>query len=107
MLASINSQLSSVGGMAVLAVLVIAVWLLLSPRSLFVIRFREGTARVTRGKVASSFVSEVENILQRAGVSSATIRGDIHGANRDIKLRFSHAIPPPVRQQIRNAWQWG
>ena len=102
-----DSQLGSVFGIVILIVVGTSVWLLLSPRSLFVIRFREGTARVTRGKVASSFVSEVENILQRAGVSSATIRGEIHGANRDMKLRFSHAIPPPVRQQIRNAWRWG
>ena len=91
-----DSQLGSVFGIVILIVVGTSVWLLLSPRSLFVIRFREGTARVTRGKVASSFVSEVENILQRAGVSSATIRGEIHGANRDMKLRFSHAIPNPM-----------
>ncbi len=101
-----NPQLGSIGGFVVLALIGLGLWILLSPRSSFVIRTSAGKTWISRGKVSGSFVAEVEDILRRAGVEAATVRGDIYGTKRHIKLRFSRTIPPPVRQQIRNAWHW-
>jgi hypothetical protein len=72
------------------------------PRPVFVIRIEDGVPSVAQGKVTRAFLDEVGETCRRHGVRDGVVRGVARG--QFIALSFSGAMPPPLRQQIRNLW---
>lgn len=86
----------------VLAVVVVCVWMALRPTYAFLIAIENGAARVKKGKVASEFVSEVNQVCGQGSVARGWIGGV--GRGRRLRLAFSRSIPPACQQQLRNLW---
>ncbi|MBI3469026.1 MAG: DUF3634 family protein [Planctomycetes bacterium] len=83
--------------------LVLAVcWIAIRPRYTFVVRIKAGSPRVTRGKVAVTFLRRIAEVCERNRVQ----RGWVGGIQKErrIALAFSRHIPPDCRQQLRNEW---
>jgi hypothetical protein len=58
----------------------------------------KGKPALKRGKVRSALLSEIEQLAQSNGISTACIQAS--GKN---KLTF-HGIPPHLHQRLRNIW---
>jgi hypothetical protein len=86
----------------VAALVAAGAWVVLTPHRTFVIRVRAGAARATQGKVTAAFVEEVGRACGEAGVPDGWVGGVRRG--RRVWLTFSPAIPPPLRQRLRNLW---
>jgi hypothetical protein len=88
---------------AILGIVTILLWLILRPRSAFVVRIEEGVPRTVKGGVPQAFLDDLATVCRVEGL----VRGRVTGALRghSIVLAFSRRIPPPVQQQLRNAWQ--
>jgi hypothetical protein len=87
--------------LVVLAVVVVS-WQVTTRRRVFVIQIRKGVPFLKRGKVTQAFVVELADVLGRHGVRHGAIYG-VPKAGR-VALGFSRAIPPSVRQSLRNVW---
>jgi Protein of unknown function (DUF3634) len=89
--------------LAILAALALMLWLVLRRRYTFVVRIEGGTPRVTKGRVPRRFLDDITAVCR----AEALDRGRVYGVirSRSTTLTFSREIPPPVRQQLRNAWQ--
>ncbi len=72
------------------------------PRYAFVVRLERGEPRVASGEVTAAFLEEVREVCQQARQMSGWLGGVRQGHR--IKLTFSHGIPPPLRQRLRNVW---
>ena len=77
-----------------------AIWYAAQPRPKFVIRIRNGTAEVVRGKTTESMRKTVSDICRQNGVTSGKISGLAHG--KRIRLKCSKSIPAGCQQQLRN-----
>jgi len=77
-----------------------AIWYAAQPRPKFVIRIRNGSAEVVRGKTTESVRKAVSEVCRLNGVASGTIRGLTHG--KRIRLQCSQGIPLGCQQQLRN-----
>ena len=89
----------------VIALVVLVLWALWSvsrPRDAFVVRIASGVPRVARGTVTKAFVAEVGEVCRRHGVRNGAVRGVVK--DRRITLAFSAGISAPCRQQLRNLW---
>jgi Protein of unknown function (DUF3634) len=84
------------------ALFVGALWWLLQPRYVFVVRVHDGVPRVHRGLVTTAFLQELGRVCAEAGVSRGWIGGVRRG--RRPALAFSRNIPPPCQQRLRNLW---
>jgi hypothetical protein len=84
------------------AALVVISWLVLTNSRVWVIRLRNGTPVLVKGKIAPMVVSELGDVLQRHGVR----RGSLYGVKRrgTVALGFSPSIPQRCRQALRNVW---
>lgn len=89
---------------AVLGVIVAAGWSMVQPRYRFVIQIKDGSPRVSKGKVAQPFLTEVGEVCTQNGVRRGWVGGVQQGSL--VALRFSRSVPPPCRQQLRNAWMF-
>jgi hypothetical protein len=78
-------------------------WWILHPRPVFVVLIRNGTARVSRGKVPRAFLAEVSDECRRSGLSNGVVKGVRRGPR--LSLAFSRSIPEECRQRLRNVWQ--
>lgn len=80
----------------------IAWWQMIARQRVFVIRVRDRTPFVAKGKVSQAFVMELKDVLQRHAVGS----GLIYGVRRRgmVLLGFSLGIPTAARQALRNVW---
>jgi Protein of unknown function (DUF3634) len=88
---------------AVLVFLAVAyAWYLSAQARVWVIRIRDGTPVLVKGKIAQTVVADLGEVLQRHSVR----RGAIYGLNRRgrITLGFSRSIPQSCRQSLRNVW---
>ena len=77
-----------------------AVWYAAQPRPKFVIRIRNGTVEVVRGKATESVRKAVSDVCRENGVTSGKISGLAHG--KRIRLKCSRSIPAGCQQQLRN-----
>jgi Protein of unknown function (DUF3634) len=87
---------------AVVAALVIVSWVVTASSRVWVIRLRNGTPVLVKGRIAPMVVSELGEVLQRHGVR----RGALYGVRRrgTVALGFSPSIPQKCRQALRNVW---
>jgi hypothetical protein len=83
----------------VLVIVAAGVWSL-RPTVVFVIRFRQGTPRVVRGRLAETALRSIHEICRQNGVTTGEIRGLPVG--RRIRLTFSREFSPGCQQQLRN-----
>lgn len=90
--------------LAAVAIVVAAVawWQVGARGRVFVVRVRDRTPVVVKGKVSQAFVIELKDLLKRHGVR----RGSIYGVRRGraVLLSFSAGIPKSARQALRNVW---
>ena len=77
-----------------------AVWYAARPQPKFVIRIRNDTAEVVRGKMTESLRKAVADVCRENGVTSAKISGLAHG--KRIRLKCTRSIPNGCQQQLRN-----
>ncbi len=66
------------------------------------VRLAGGIPHVAKGTVTQAFLQEIAATCARHGVSRGAVRGVANG--RLIHLTFSHGVPGPCRQQLRNLW---
>ena len=88
--------------LVVVAFAAIVLWYALRPRYVFVIRIQGGVARNTHGRVALSFVTEVEDVCREHEIRSGWVAGVQRG--KRVTLAFSWSIPAATRQRLRNVW---
>lgn len=77
-----------------------AIWYFAQPRPRFVIRIRNGSVAVVRGKTTESVRKAVAEVCLQNGVMSGTVSGLTHG--KRIRLKCSRSIPAGCQQQLRN-----
>ena len=77
-----------------------AIWHVAQPQPKFVIRIRNGTAEVVRGKTTESVRKAISNVCRENGVTFGKISGLAHG--KRIRLKCSRTIPAGCQQQLRN-----
>jgi len=70
-------------------------------REVFRIRVQDGRVADVRGAVRADTVAELADVLERARVEQATLRG-VREAGRT-KLLVD-GVPPPVAQRLRNTY---
>ena len=82
--------------------MVVIAWAVTASSRIWVIRLRNGTPVLVKGKIAPMVVSELGEVLQRHGVR----RGSLYGVRRrgTVSLGFSPSIPQKSRQALRNVW---
>jgi hypothetical protein len=68
----------------------------------FLIVISRGVANVRAGKVTKRFADEVGAVVQEFGLGEATVWARRVGSM--VRLGFSSAVPPPLRQRLRNLW---
>ncbi len=86
---------------AVLAVLLVTWLLARRANELCVLRVEDGACHVASGRAPGRFVDEVDDIVRRAGVSTATLRIVVEsGSPRAVP---HPALPEIMQQQVRNA----
>jgi hypothetical protein len=78
------------------------IWYLLQPRYQFVVRIRDGQARVTRGKVTEAFLEDIRDACRDVQLRAGWVGGIRRG--KRIVLAFNRRMPLPLRQRLRNAW---
>lgn len=81
---------------------VLAVWVFGGPPAVFVIRIRDGSPVVTRGKVTEAFLRVIAEACRELAVSSGEVRGVQRG--KRVTLRFSASLPSGFCQRLRNWW---
>ena len=86
----------------VVALVIGGIWWALQPRYVFVIRIKDGGARLARGKVTSTFLEQVGHACAESGVSRGWVGGVWRG--KRLALAFSRNIPPGCQQRLRNLW---
>ncbi len=90
------------GQILVVAAVVAAAWVVLSPKPVFKLRVARGSVKVTRGKVTADLQQQAAEIVQQWQLRRGWIGGVRRGKN--LKLTFSHNVPRGCRQQLRNLW---
>jgi hypothetical protein len=90
------------GEILIVALVVWAAWIALSPKPVFKIRVSRGSLRVTRGKVTADFQQQAAEILEQWKISRGWVAAVRRG--RRLTLVFSYSVPPGCRQQLRNLW---
>ena len=88
--------------LVVVAIAAVCIWMALRPSYAFLIAIENGTAQVSKGKVAREFVCEVSEVCGRGSIARGWIGGV--GRGRRIRLAFSRSIPSACQQQLRNLW---
>jgi hypothetical protein len=68
--------------------------------TLFTLRIREGRIWRSSGRIPARLLSEIADIVERAGVMDARIRGVVR-EGRPV-LRFDGEMSPGTQQQMRN-----
>src|SRR5262245_10302021 len=88
--------------LGMVAALVVIFWVVTAGSRVWVIRLRNGTPVLVKGRIAPMVVSELGDVLQRHGVR----RGSLYGVKRRgmVTLGFSPSIPQRCRQALRNVW---
>jgi hypothetical protein len=73
---------------------------------LFVLRWRGGRLRVVRGRIPQRLLDDIHDILRRAGIGAAYLRG-VTEQRRAALYVEGDALDAGVRQRLRNAiGQW-
>jgi hypothetical protein len=88
----------------VFAIVLAVGWSVLQPRYVFLVKIADGAPRLSKGKVTSAFLSELDDACARHGV----VRGWVGGVHRGrlVALTFSRNLPNECRQQLRNTWMF-
>src|SRR5262245_16094029 len=94
-----------IASLSLVALAILAVWMgfVPPPHASTLIRVRDGSVHVRRGRVQAHAREHIADILHDAGVSSGFI-----AMTSDNRVTFSRQIPPETRQQLRNVLlnQW-
>lgn len=85
---------------AFLLTLVFWLWGLSRASTLFVVTIRDGRVARSRGRIPPRLLSEIADIIERAGVVRARIRGVVRDG-RPVLL-FDGEMSPGTMQQMRN-----
>jgi hypothetical protein len=88
----------------IVVVIVAALWYALQPRYVFLVRIGNDGPRTAQGKVAASFLQQIQEACEEMGVKRGWVGGVPRG--KHVQLHFSGSIPPNCRQRIRNAWMY-
>jgi len=88
--------------LAVIGLLLTALWWGVQPAAIFVVRLRDGLPQPVKGTVTPAFLDAVREVCQQCGVQAGTVKGLARG--RRISLAFSRRLPPEARQRLRNWW---
>jgi hypothetical protein len=88
--------------LGVIGMLLGALWIAWQRRYTFMVHLRAGVPRVTHGKVTASFLQELRQACEEAGVTRGWVGGLARG--RRTALVFSRSIPPACQQRLRNLW---
>jgi hypothetical protein len=75
-------------------------WYLTRPRVFFVLKYKNGQARVVRGELKENRLMAIDDICRQNGVVSGTISAV--PAGKGFRLKFSNDISQGCQQQIRN-----
>jgi Protein of unknown function (DUF3634) len=86
----------------IMGLVVWGVWVALSPKPVFKIRFAHGSVRVTQGKVTGDFLNQAGEIVRQWKLSRGWFAA-VHRGRR-LTLVFSYSVPTGCRQQLRNLW---
>lgn len=86
-----------IGGLAFAGWLVTVLGVMPPPYATTIIRFRDGTIRLTRGEMRPHAKAQVAEVLSEAGVSRCFIA--LTPGNR---VRFSRGVPSAIHQRLRN-----
>jgi len=86
----------------VLCSLVFALRKSLGPRTMFKVRIVDGRPETVSGKISSSFLVRIQEVVAANAITGGTITGYAQG--RFIRLGFSREIPESAQQQLRNWW---
>jgi hypothetical protein len=90
------------------AMVIWSLWRASRPRRVFEVHVRDDKTQVITGTVTQAFLQRIREVFASHGVNNATVFGVARG--RRIALQFSHEIPEPACQQLRNWWVisgWG
>jgi hypothetical protein len=98
-----DEKVELVSKLVLVALVIGAVWWMLQPRYVFVVRIAGGVPRATRGKVTAAFLQQIGQACAEHKVSRGWIGGVLRG-RRGVALAFSRGMPPPCRQRLRNLW---
>jgi hypothetical protein len=79
---------------------VLWIWGLRRASTLFTLRVKQGRITRSSGKIPARLLSEIADILERAGVTTAKIRGVVRDG-RPVLL-FDGEMSPGTAQQMRN-----
>lgn len=92
-----------IGGLIGLAVLAVWQGFIPPPHATTLIRIRDGTVSIRRGRVQSHAREHIADILRDAGVSTGYI-----AITPENWVAFSRRIPPGLHQRLRNVLlnQW-
>lgn len=73
---------------------------------LFALRVMGGRVRVTRGRLPQALLDDIKDVLQRDGVTSATLRCTLEGGRPQLTGE-GEAFPAATLQRLRNILgQW-
>ncbi len=86
--------------LAVVLLVLAWVWGLRRAGRLFRLRIREGRVSSTSGRIPPRLLSEIADIVERAGVSRANITGVVRDGHP--VLLFDGEMEPGAQQQMRN-----
>lgn len=80
--------------------IVLWLWSVHRANALFLVKIREGRVSFARGRIPPELLADIADIVARAGV----LRADIRGVARDGApvLQFRGEMSPGVQQQLRN-----
>ena len=79
---------------------VVGVFWLARPPVVFVIKYRNGTPSVVRGRLTVAMLASIDEICRQNRVTSGTITAITYG--KRVRMKFSADISPGCQQQIRN-----
>src|SRR5262249_39943920 len=89
-------------GLALLVGSCTVVWLALSRKALFVIRFSADGVQIKRGSPTRKFVSALEELRQECAITRGAVTGEV--VQKRIRVVPSSNLSPAIRQRIRNLW---
>jgi hypothetical protein len=82
--------------------LAVLIYWVVRPKHVFVIRVRNGVARLERGAVDDDYVKDVQDICRLWGFTDGVVKGVRQGER--VKIQTAGEIPQSHAQAFQNAW---
>jgi hypothetical protein len=87
---------------ALVALVIVAFYVALQPRYLFLVCIQDGMSRLHKGKLTTAFLDEIDQVVREARITRGWIGGIKRGQR--VVLAFSRGISRPCQQRLRNLW---